>query len=252
MTNTITYETLSYYAATNAEIALKPIRGMVLTFHGLGFASMFSEHDEYDKLLAEQGILRVIPYYNPWCWMNRQTVDFVDEIIDVLAEHFGLEAGFPIISTGGSMGGLCSLTYAAYARRTPAAVISNCPVCDLPYHFTERPDLPRTLYSAFGTYDGTLDEALRSASPLHLAQNGAMPDIPYYLFHCTEDKAVNKERHSDRFVAAMQTIGRDVTYTAVADRGHCDLSPDARKEYDALPMLLIANAEGAAAGGVCR
>lgn len=245
MMNTITYDNLSYYAATNADIVSTPVKGIVLTFHGLGFASMFSEHDDYDKDLAARGILRVIPYYNPWCWMNRQTVDFVDEIIDVLADHFDLANDVPIISTGGSMGGLCSLTYAAYARRTPAAVVSNCPVCDLPYHFTERPDLPRTLYSAFGTYDGTLEEALCSASPLHLAQDGKMPAIPYYIFHCTEDRAVSKSQHSDPFVAAMQHHGHDVTYTAVPDRGHCDLSPDAKVRYDALPISLILQAENA-------
>ena len=239
MKHIITYETLSYFAATNADTVTTPVRGIVLTFHGLGFSQMFSEHDDYAVTLAERGILRVIPYYNPWCWMNRQTVEFVDEIIDVLAEHFGLPDDLPIISTGGSMGGLCSLAYAAYAKRTPAAVVSNCPVCDLPFHYTERPDLPRTLYSAFGTYDGTMDEALRSASPLHLAQDGKMPDILYYIFHCTEDKAVNKEQHSDRFVAAMEACGRNVTYTAVPDRGHCDLSPEARVRYDALPIAVI-------------
>ncbi len=239
MQKLMTYKTLSYFAATNAEIVQTPVRGIVLTFHGLGFAQMFSEPDAYDRQLAARGILRVIPYYNPWSWMNRQTVDYVDEIIDVLAEQFDLPDDIPIISTGGSMGGLCSLTYAAYAKRTPAAVVSNCPVCDLPFHYTERPDLPRTLYSAFGTCDGTIDEALRSASPLHLAMMGKMPDIPYYIFHCTQDMAVNKEQHSDRFVAVMEACGRDVTYTPVPDRGHCDLPPDVRVRYDTLPISVI-------------
>ena len=239
MEKLITFDTLSYFAAANADVVTQPVIGIVLTFHGLGFASMSAEHDDYDMHLASQGLLRVIPYYNPWCWMNRQTVDFVDEIIDVLAEKFDLPNDVPIISTGGSMGGLCSLTYAAYARRTPKAVISNCPVCDLPYHYTERPDLPRTLYSAFGTYDGTLDEALQSASPLHLAKSGKMPDIPYHIFHCTEDRAVSKTEHSDPFVEAMRDQGRDVTYTAVPDRGHCDLSPEALEAYYRLPTQLI-------------
>ncbi len=239
MQKLMTFKTLSYFAAANAEIVTTPVRGIVLTFHGLGFSQMFSEPDAYDRQLAARGILRVIPYYNPWCCMNRQTVDYVDEILDVLFAQFSLDADTPIISTGGSMGGLCSLTYAAYAKRTPAAVVSNCPVCDLPYHFTERPDLPRTLYSALGTYDGTMEEALRFASPLHLAQNGKMPDIPYYIFHCTEDTAVNKEQHSDRFVAAMEACGRNITYTAVPERGHCDLSPEARVRYDALPISVI-------------
>ena len=239
MKQLMTWDTLSYFAATNAALVKRPVRGIVLTFHGLGFSQMFWEPDDYDRYLAGRGILRVIPYYNPWSWMNAQTVAYVDEIIDVLAEHFALPEDIPIISTGGSMGGLCALTYAAYAKRTPAAVVANCPVCDLPYHYTERRDLPRTLYSAFGSYDGTMDEALRSASPLHLAQDGKMPPIPYYIFHCTGDTAVNKEQHSDRFAAAMQERGHTVRYTAVPDRGHCDLSPEARVRYDALPVSVI-------------
>ena len=239
MKRIITFKTLFYFAVTTADTVKLPIRGIVLNFTGLGFGSMLSSLDDYTMDLAERGILRVIPYYNPWCWMNRQTVDYVDEIVDVLMEHFGLSEDIPIISTGGSMGGLCSLTYAAYAKRTPTAVVSNCPVCDLPYHYTERPDLPRTLYSAFGSYDGTIDEAMRSASPLHLAEADKMPKIPYYIFHCTEDMAVNKGMHSDRFVAAMEACGHDVTYIAVEGCGHCELSPEARVRHDALPISLI-------------
>lgn len=237
MQKIMTFETLPYFAETTADVVKTPIRGIVLNFAGLGFSHMFSEHDDYTQMLADNGLLRVIPYFNPWCWMNRQTVDYVDEIIDVLMAHFDLPDDIPIISTGGSMGGLCSLTYAKYAKRTPCAVISNCPVCDLPYHYTERRDLPRTLYSAFGTYEGTLDEALRSASPLHLAAE--MPDIAYYIFHCDADMAVNKEKHSDAFVAAMRAADRRVEYTIDVGRGHCDLSPEIKKMYDELPLKLL-------------
>ena len=54
----------------------------------------------------------------------------------------------PVVSTGGSMGGQSALVYCAYSKRTPVACVANCPVCDTVFHFTERPDLPRTLYSA--------------------------------------------------------------------------------------------------------
>lgn len=237
MQKIMTYETLSYFAKTTADIVTTPVRGIVLRFEGLGFANMYAEYDTYSLRLAAQGILCVTPYYNPWSWMNRQTVDYVDEIVDLLVAHFDLPENVPVVSTGGSMGGLCSLVYAKYAKRTPCAVVSNCPVCDLPYHYTERVDLPRTLYSAFGTYEGTLDEAMRSASPLHLAAE--MPDIPYYLFHCDADMAVNKEKHSDKLVAALQAAGRRVEYTVVPGRGHCDLSPEAKTRYEALPVELI-------------
>lgn len=230
MTGVITYDTLRSFAYSNDRICARPVRGMILTFGGLGSSGMQAEDDPLSVRFAEKGILHVVPYFNPWSWMNRQTVDFVDEIVSVLAEKLSFPDDLPIVSRGGSMGGLCALVYAAYARRTPAACVVNCPVCDLPFHYTERPDLPRTLYSAFGTYPGTLEEALRSASPVHLV--GCLPDIPYTVFHCEEDLAVNKGRHSDVLVAAMQGRYR-VEYISVPGRGHCDLPPEGWEAYHA-------------------
>lgn len=187
---------------------------------------MFSEETDDGRKYAEKGILLLVPYQNPWAWMNRQTVDFTDELIDVLVKAYDLPTGIPIVSTGGSMGGLSALVYTAYAARTPVACVANCPVCDLPYHYTERPDLPRTLYSAFGTYDGTMEDALRSASPIHLVDK--LPsDSEYFIFHCEEDKAVNKQMHSDRFVAELEKAHR-VSYYEVPERGHCDLTDEMR------------------------
>ena len=113
--------------------------------------------------------------------MNRHTVDYTDELIDVLFREYDLPENLPIVSTGLSRGGLSALVYTAYAKRTPVACVANCPVCDLPYHYTERPDLPRTLYSAFGTYTGTLDEAMRSASPMHIVDKLPV-STAYYVF----------------------------------------------------------------------
>lgn len=223
MEKIITYETLRSFAYSNDKLCSQPIRGIVLTLNGLGFSAMTWEDGPADQEYARQGIIRVIPYYNPWCWMNTQTVAYVDEIVDVLFEHYHLDSNIPVVATGGSMGGLCALVYSRYAKRTPAACVAVCPVCDLPYHYTERRDLPHTLYSAFGTYEGTLDEALRSASPIHLVDE--MPDIPYCIFHCEEDRAVNKQKHSDVFVEAMSREHR-IDYYAVPERGHCDLSPE--------------------------
>ena len=68
--------------------------------------------------------------------------------------------------------------YTRYAAVTPVACVANCPVCDLPYHYTERPDLPRTLYSAFGDSDSeTLGDAMKKASPYHLALKREMPKM---------------------------------------------------------------------------
>ena len=230
MEKLMTYETLRNFAYCNDKITKTPFRGIVLSFFGLNGRDMYDEDTELGKLYAEKGILLVVPYNNPWAWMNRQAVAYTDELIDVLMEHYHLPETLPIVSTGGSMGGLSCLVYTVYAGRTPTACAANCPVCDLPYHYTERPDLPRTLLSAFGEYSMPLEEAMKTASPLHIVDK--MPDIPYYIVHCEADQAVNKQLHSDRFVARLSENHR-VIYKSVPDRGHCDLTPEAAEELKA-------------------
>ena len=229
MEKIITYETLRSFAYSNDRLCTGTIRGIVVSFFGLGGAAMYSEDTKEGKFFAERNIVYIVPYANPWAWMNRQTAAYTDEIIDTLIAHYTLPDDLPIVSTGGSMGGQSALVYMVYAARTPAACVANCPVCDLPFHFTERPDLPRTLYSAFGTYDGTMQSALESASPYHLVDR--MPDSSYYIFHCEADMAVNKQKHSDRFVEKMADAHK-IEYYAVPERGHCDLTPEMWQKYN--------------------
>lgn len=238
MKKIITYENLKNFTYTNDDLIKGDIRGIVLDFMGLGSTRMFDENERGSDL-AGKGIVFLIPYFNPWSWMNEQAVRYTDELIDVLFDHYSLPENTPVISTGGSMGGLCSLVYTRYAKRTPAACVSNCPVCDLKFHFTERPDLPRTLYSAFGQYEAdTLEEAMETASPLHLA--GSMPPVKYTIFHCDEDKAVNIHSHSEKFVEAMKK-SHDIEYIVVPGRGHCDLG-EMKAAYDQTIENAILNA----------
>ncbi len=229
MKKVITYETLRYFGYSNDRICVPPIRGIVLDFFGLGGQDMFMEDIPRGVELAQKGMILLVPYNNPWAWMNPQAVQYTDELVDVLLDRYHLPEDLPVVSSGGSMGGLSSLVYARYAKRTPVACVANCPVCDLPYHYTERPDLPRTLYSAFfNSGADNLEEAMKAASPLHLAPD--MPDIPYTIFHCEEDAAVNIHKHSQRFVKAMK--GRRVEYYTVPGRNHCDLTEEMRALYD--------------------
>lgn len=228
MEKLINYENLRSFAYSNDKICKKPIKGIVLEFFGLGGMNMFDEDTDMGKFYADMGILFVVPYNNPWAWMNPQAVGYTDEIIDVLFDKYEL-VSIPIISTGGSMGGQSALVYTMYAKRTPVVCVANCPVCDLPFHFTERPDLPRTLYSAFYNESGTIGGALKKASPLHLA--GDMPSVKYHIFHCDRDEAVNINSHSEKFVSEMKKFGHDISFDVVPGRGHCDLSEDMREKY---------------------
>lgn len=228
MEKIITYENLRNFAYSNGHLIQGEIKGIVLYFYGLGYSSMISGDPADAKEYAQEGILYVVPYVNPWSWMNRSAVKLTDEIVSVLCERYHLGENVRIVSTGLSMGGLSALVYCAHARITPVACVTNCPVCDLPYHFTERPDLPHTLYSAFFEYDGSMEDAMRTCSPVHLASQ--MPRIPYTILHCEEDQAVNIVRHSEAFVEAMRPYV-EVRLLRVPLRGHCELSPRAAMQF---------------------
>lgn len=230
MEKIITYDNLRGFAYSNDKLITGEVRGIVLNFMGLGTTLMFHEDTERDIRYAEKGLIFVTPYCNPWSWMNRRAVRYVDEIVAVLCEKYALNTeSVKIASVGGSMGGLAALVYCAYAAITPSLCVTNCPVCDLPYHYTERPDLPRTLYSAFGEYEGTMEEAMQTCSPIHLVDR--LPRIAYTVFHCEADRSVNIDKHSRRFVSEMQREHEIVLHT-VPDRGHGDLTPEMWAEYD--------------------
>jgi dipeptidyl aminopeptidase/acylaminoacyl peptidase len=199
------------------------VRGIVVDFHGLGGGMEMGDSMTTGVFFAEDGALYVYPYYGPWSWMNDVAVRYCDSVVSAVIERFRLSPDVPVVATGGSMGGLSALVFARYSRLRVVACAANCPVCDLPHHYTERPDLPRTLHVAFGHYACPFQDALKSASPLHLAVS--MPRIPYYIVHGDADVAVNKERHSDRLVAELLRLGYDITYDEVPGMPHCALPP---------------------------
>ena len=196
------------FAAVRDEGLRHPVRGVLLSFHGLGYQEMNPPASDFDRECASLGLLPVFPYYGTWSWMNSTAVNMVDQIVRTVYEAYEIDPSAPLISSGGSMGGLASLIYTRYAGKinsdaiVPAACLADSPVCDLVYHYTERDDLPRTLFSAFGHYPIPFEEALKTASPLH--QVDSMPDVPYLIVHGTADMAVNKERHSDRLVPLLK------------------------------------------------
>lgn len=228
MENVVKFENIRSFAYVNDGVCARPIRGIVLNFLGLGSTAMYSEETAEGEFYGARGLLYIVPYLDPWAWMNRAAVRLTDEIVAAVTEEFG---ELSVLSSGGSMGGLSAIVYTAYARKTPVRCVANCPVCDAVYHYGERPDLPRTFYSALLGYEEPLGEALSSISPLHLTKK--LPRIPYRIFHCDEDRAVNLERHSVPFVKAMRAEGHDIALELIHGRGHCDLGDEGRSAYAA-------------------
>lgn len=228
--NKINAETVNYFAYCNGNLITSKPRGIVLDFHGLGGTEMFYAPSEIGQICVDKSILYVQPYDNPWSWMNDLAVRYTDEIVDAIIDKYDLPDNIPIVTMGGSMGGLSCLIYTLYAKRTPVACAASCPVTDLPYHYTERPDLPRTIYQAFMHYSGDIDKAIESASPYHQAAN--FPKNTTYLIVAGDaDTAVNKTMHSDRFVQELKKNCKNVIYTEVAGMGHCALPDDEKEKY---------------------
>ncbi len=198
------------------------IKGIVLSFHGLGGGLKGGPSTE-ELEWGRCGGLVVHPYYGPWAWMNRQARAMIDELVDALYATHKLADRLPLVCTGGSMGGQGSLLYTRYAKRRVSACLANCPVCDLKYHFHERPDLPPTMRHAFLGYSGSLSRLLVEHSPLE--QVKALPDIPYRIIHGGKDKSVSKPHHSDKLVDAMRRRKLQVEYVEVPEMGHCNPLP---------------------------
>ena len=208
---------ISEVAWVGKEYVTGKIKGVVLSFHGLGGGLKNGPSTE-ELEWGRNGGLVVHPYYGPWSWMNRQARAMVDELVDAIYAAYRLPDKTPLICTGASMGGQGSLLYTRYAKRPVNACVAYVPVCDLKFHFHERPDLPPTIRHAMRGYEGNLDRLLAEHSPLR--QVAAMPDIPYLIIHGAKDKAVSKRHHSDKMVAAMRKQKLKVEYIDAGGHGH--------------------------------
>lgn len=186
------------------------IRAVCLNFPGLGGMEMKSSLDYGDVKLAHRGMLFVYPFVNPWNWMNRRTVEFADDVMTAVKTRFAIPDDCPLLLRGGSMGGYSVLTYAMFSRHRVDGIQALCPVTDLYFHLTERPDLPRTIHDAMGDY-GDISELLRQRSPNHHPEK--LPaECRYLIIHGCQDDRVNKAAHSDKLVSLMRQRKLDVTY----------------------------------------
>ena len=206
-------------AWTSFEYTHQPIRALILRFSGLGATGMKDSPDPSELEWSDAGGLVVHPYHEPWAWMNPATRAFIDQLITALLQRHHLPAHTPIIATGGSMGAQGALVFSHYTKHHVVGCLANCPPCDVTFHYSERPDLPRTFHHAYGSYDN-IDQALREHSPLHLV--ATMPKIPYLLLHGGRDQAVAKSKHSDPFAAAMRKLGHQLEYLELPQMAHCN------------------------------
>ncbi len=58
-------------------------------------------------MFAKENIIFLVPYTNPWAWMNRQSIDYTDEIVDVIINKYAL----PLEPARDAVSGPCQETF---------------------------------------------------------------------------------------------------------------------------------------------
>lgn len=223
-------DTVKLYANTNEAFLAGKGKGIILELPGLGGGSCMGgsmDLQEYcaphAKNFAENGIVLAYLFPGPWSWGNRGAVRMADAVVAALAEKYTLGKEFPLLVSGGSMGGQGSLLYAAETRFRLRGVAAACPCVDIPALFHVRPEFPRTFLSAIAGYDMPFDEALRQISPVHRVND--MQDTAYYICSNSADELI-PETQIDTFAEALQNRGISVTYRRQPDTFHGQFLPD--------------------------
>ena len=209
MENMIRYSELFKYAYSNEKLLTGEIRAIVLHFYGeLDSCEIVEESPAEAVFLAKQNILYIMPYTNPWSWMNRQAIAYTNEVMNVICTYYSLSSTIPIAVTGTFMGGQAALRYMAYGERTPVICSVVSPPCDLETLYKERPEVQRTLYNSVFMEDGTLDEALKAASPLFFVDK--LPKAFYRIDLFSDESVITCESSVECFVQKMEEIGKPV------------------------------------------
>lgn len=121
------------FCCTNIELIHGDIRGIILYFNGLGHIVNPGPDMIDAPAAAARNILYITPYYNPWAWMNRDTVAFCDMLVEIAMEKWNIPTDAPVGLYGGSMGGYSVFHYAMQSKHNIVAGDLNCPCCNLEY-----------------------------------------------------------------------------------------------------------------------
>lgn len=194
--------------------------GMVLHLYGHGgscreYNMMRAPYKEVRHLLWERGYWLVVPELGGSHWMNDQTSESLDTIIESMIRDQNVRPNSVHI-LGTSMGGGSGLVYMI---RHPSRVRSICavfPMTDFAQWIKEAPSYLQSITQAHGA---KLSEILRTFSPLHHA--AYFIDIPVLLIHGNSDSIV-PVHHSRNFADALRKQGSPITYHEVSGVGHDD------------------------------
>lgn len=156
-----------------------------------------------------------------------------DLVIDALIEHYDLPADIPVVSTGGSMGGIGALNFTLGSRHNIVSCMAACPCYDIlgEYNsFAAQSSFPRTYVAAISNYDMSITDALKSITPCE--NIASMPKVPYYIV-CNENDECFDDDGMKVFADDMRDAGLDVTLKFLPGTTHGQFTDEERESYRA-------------------
>jgi len=241
----INKNTLTTYCNTNEKLLKGKVTGVIVEFPGLGGSSCLGgsvNMGDYDSAFAkrcgENGIILAYMFPGPWSWGNHTACRISDTVIDAIADKYNLPENFPLVVSGGSMGGQGCIIFAADSKHKVTAVASACPCCDVPDRFDSNPGFPRTFITAVAEYDMPFEEGLKQISPIHRIND--LKKIPYFICSDGEDECF-PEYQCDEFVDKMVALGHNVTYKKQPGKRHGEFFPDVRQALSDFMMKYALN-----------
>lgn len=226
----INADNLYDFAFLNEDTLVYPIKKLCVSFHGYTDGTMFEKSPQEAKMLGEQGIAWVFPYYSVWAWMSKSSCEFVEQVLDAVYERLHLSDDIPFVVSGGSMGGLTALNYLVYGKRKAMACALNCPATDMYRGFHDRVRMRRAILSAHILEDGDLDDITKKYSPYYFADR--LPNIPYLFIYGSRDIYFTGTQ-MPRMKEKLDEYALNYTLTVHEGMDHCDLAgnPKAMDQY---------------------
>lgn len=211
------------FAFTNSNMIKGEPKGIVLRLRGLTLDIPLLELVREGRRYAKEQMLFIYPYTAPWSWMNDETVELIDTVLEVYCG----DRTIPIVAYGHSLGGYGAITYSVKGKYPISACVAVCPICDLTYHSTEHSGTLVSMYYAYRHNKGTLEDIMFRQSPINFVSD--LPYIPYLVIYCMKDKQVNSEKHVVPFIEKCIRFGLNVI-TIAEEGAHCELSSETESE----------------------
>lgn len=227
------------FCNSNETLLKEKPHGVVVEFPGLDGGSCLGGKQDlgaytnswsgYPEATAAAGLVHVYLMPGPWSWMNPGAVRTADLVVDAVRAKFCLPEDSPLIASGGSMGGLGALVFAAKSRHRVTACAAACPCFDVLVLYHCKADFARTYVSAIAALtDRPLVEGLKCISPQHLLVD--MPDIPY-LIVCDCADRLFPAGGMDDYVGRLRRRVSSVEYVRLAGKEHGEFTPECRARF---------------------